>query len=161
MWILSEKLFMSKCSAKMPLSSEWKQTDTRNSSYQCFFIISGDYVLYWSFDTLDNVILLEGTKQNNFGSLVFGQVTWHNSISKKLLVKVLPGGLGMSRHEWMLEHKGTSEMFLCFCHLCLHHSTLLSEGDKTASIGPYNLEFWEVTLQATNKTSVINSIIQK
>ena len=83
MSILSEKLFMFKYSATMQLSSEWKQTDTRNRSYQCFFfIILGDYVLYWSFDTLDNVILLEGTKQNNFGSLVFGQVTWHNCIIK-------------------------------------------------------------------------------
>ena len=36
--------------------------------------ISGNYIRYWSFDTLDNVTLKEGPEPNNFGSLVQGQV---------------------------------------------------------------------------------------
>ena len=55
MSILSEKSFMFKQTHVLPLF---------------FLIFSGDYVLYSSFNTLDNVILMEGTEQNNFGSLV-------------------------------------------------------------------------------------------
>ena len=60
-----------KCNSVLSENKEIPETDLTT----VFFIFSGDYVLYWSFDTLDNVILMEGTEQNNFGSLVFRQVT--------------------------------------------------------------------------------------
>ena len=34
----------------------------------------GDYVLYWSFDTLNGLMPMEGTERTNFCPLVAGQV---------------------------------------------------------------------------------------
>ena len=36
--------------------------------------IPGKHVLYWNFDTLDNLVLMQGNKQMDFDALVPGQV---------------------------------------------------------------------------------------
>ena len=44
---------------------------------------SGNYIRYWSFDTLDNVTLMQRQRQSNFGSLVFGQVEMHVGVCNR------------------------------------------------------------------------------
>ena len=39
-------------------------------------IFSGDYVLYWSFDTLENLTLMRLNNASDFDSLIPGQVRY-------------------------------------------------------------------------------------
>ena len=45
-----------------------------NCDWTFFYYISGDYVLYWSFDTLENLALMRLNNASDFDSLVPGQV---------------------------------------------------------------------------------------
>ena len=68
-------------STDVPVNCTWKSKDVNMPS--CCFIFSfqyivllflGKHVLYWSFDTLDNVILMQGNEQMDYDALVDGQV---------------------------------------------------------------------------------------
>ena len=42
-------------------------------------VFKGNYVRYWSFDTLDNLIQMEGTVESNYeNALVTGQVDMYS-----------------------------------------------------------------------------------
>ena len=68
-----------KLSPQVKINSDWNSKDFRARLSCCLISLAidlclGDYELYWSFDTLDGLMLMEGGEQINFCALVSGQV---------------------------------------------------------------------------------------